>query len=303
METWKIMGTKQMLNMSKQIIIFGYGYVSKFLIQQLRDLNWTIYCTSRKINLEKPVKDGNVTVINFLDPKLPSIIKSSNICLSAVPPGAEIIDPVLKIYSDIISKGSFEWIGYLSSTSVYGDHKGAWVNEDTECKPGNEKSKIRFSAEQQWLNLYLTYKLPVHILRLSGIYGPNRNCLEQIKNGKSFTIIKKWQYFSRVHIADICMATITSIKHPTSGEIYNISDDEPAPINIVQQFGASILNKNTLNEIPFESSDLSAQAKVFFNDNKKISSQKIKDNLNIRWQYPNYKSGLLKGCLPYLNSI
>jgi hypothetical protein len=194
--------------MSKQIIIFGYGYVSKFLIQQLRDLNWTIYCTSRKINLEKPVKDGNVTVINFLDPKLPSIIKSSNICLSAVPPGAEIIDPVLKIYSDIISKGSFEWIGYLSSTSVYGDHKGAWVNEDTECKPGNEKSKIRFSAEQQWLNLYLTYKLPVHILRLSGIYGPNRNCLEQIKNGKSFTIIKKSQYFSRVHVTDIC--TISS---------------------------------------------------------------------------------------------
>lgn len=289
--------------MKKQIIIFGYGYVSKFLIQQLKNLNWTIYCTSRKINLDRPVKDGNVTVINFLDPKLPSIIKSSNICLSTVPPSAEIIDPVLKIYSDIISKSSFEWIGYLSSTSVYGDHNGAWVNENTKCIPSNEKSRIRLLAEKQWLNLYSKYKSPVHIFRLSGIYGPNRNCLEQIKNGKNFTIIKKGQYFSRIHVTDICIATITSIKHPTSGEIYNISDDEPAPVNIVQQFGASILNKNTLKEIPFENSDLSAQAKDFFNDNKKISSQKIKEHLNIRWQYPNYNSGLLNGCLPYLNRV
>lgn len=289
--------------MNKQIIIFGYGYVSKFLIQQLQGLNWTIYCTSRKIDAEKCVKDSNVTLINFLDSKLPSIIKSSNICLSTVPPSTEIIDPVLKIYSDIISKNSFEWIGYLSSTSVYGDYKGAWVDEDTECTPRNEKSRIRLLAEQQWLNLFSKHELPVHIFRLSGIYGPNRNCLEQIKNGKDFTIIKKGQYFSRIHVADICMATITSIKHPISGEIYNVSDDEPAPINIVQQFGASILNENTLKEIPFESSNLSAQAKDFFHDNKKISSQKIKEHLNIRWQYPNYKSGLLKGCLPYLNRV
>lgn len=289
--------------MKKQIIIFGYGYVSKFLIQQLRDLNWKIYCTSRKNNLEKPVTDGDVTIINFLDPKLPSIIKSSNICLSTVPPSAEIIDPVLKAYSDIISKGSFAWIGYLSSTSVYGDHNGAWVNEDNECAPSNEQSRVRLLAEKQWLNLYSKHELPVHIFRLSGIYGPNRNCLEKIKNGKDFTIIKKGQYFSRIHVADICMATITSIKRPISGEIYNVSDDEPAPINLVQQFGASILNENTLKEIPFENSDLSTQAKDFFNDNKKTSSQKIKEHLNIRWQYPNYKSGLLKGCLPYLNRV
>ncbi len=285
--------------MNKQIVIFGYGYVSKFLIQQLQDLNWTVYCTSRKIPLDKPVSNGSVTIINFLDPKLPSIIKASNICLSTVPPSAESIDPVLQIHSDIIEKSSFEWIGYLSSTSVYGDHKGAWVDEDTECAPSNEKSRTRFLAEQQWLNLYKKHKLPVHILRLSGIYGPNRNCLEKIKHGEDCTIIKKEQYFSRIHVADICMAIITSITHPTSGEIYNVSDDEPAPINIVQQFGASILNADPLKEIPFENSDSSEKAKDFFNDNKKINNQKIKRYLNIRWQYPNYKSGLLKGCLPY----
>ena len=289
--------------MNKQIIIFGYGYVSKFLLPKLRDLGWQIYCTSRKIHIDKPLKYRNVTLINFLDPNLPSIIKSSNICLSTVPPATEILDPVLNIYSDIISKHSFEWVGYLSSTSVYGNHNGAWVDEDTACAPTNQKSRMRILAERQWLKLHSQYKLPVHIFRLSGIYGPNRNCLEQINNGKDFTIIKKGQYFSRIHVVDIYIATITSIKHPTSAEIYNVSDDKPAPINVVQQFGASILNKNTLKEIEFENSDLPAQFKDFFYANKKISNKKIKEYLKIKWLYPDYKSGLLKGCLPYLNNI
>lgn len=286
--------------MNKQVIIFGYGYVAKCLVQQLQGLKFTTYCTSRTVDLGKPVKDGNATKINFLDPSLPSIIQASHICLSTVPPSSGVVDPVLQTYSHIISKGSFEWAGYLSSTSVYGNHGGAWVDEDTECMPCNKKSRTRFLAEQQWLDLYSAHELPVHIFRLSGIYGPNKNCLEKIRNGTDFTIIKKEQFFSRIHVADICLAVLASINSPTPGEVYNVSDDEPAPIHIVQQFGASILNKNPLQEIPFERSNLSSQAKNFFNDNKKISNQKIKNNLNIQWQYPNYKSGLLKGCFPYL---
>ena len=284
--------------MKKIVIIFGYGYVSKFLIQKLNSLGWIIYCTSRKVEIEKPVKDGNVTIINFLDPALPLLIKSSNVILSTVPPNNETIDPVLYEYADVISKDIFEWIGYLSSTSVYGDHHGAWVDEKTKCSPSNVQSRIRLLAEQQWLNLYSTNKFPVHILRLSGIYGPHRNCLEQIKNGKDFTIVKKDQFFSRIHVEDICMATIASITSPTAGEIYNVSDDEPAPMNIVQQFGSSILNAKLLREIPFEVSNLSDKTKFFFNDNKKISNQKIKEKLNIKWIYPNYLVGLRKGCLP-----
>lgn len=287
--------------MSKTVIIFGHGYVSKFLIQKLNALGWIIYCTSREVNIGKPIKDENVTIINFLDPALPSLIKSANVLLSTVPPNNEMIDPVLDEYADIISKDIFEWIGYLSSTSVYGDHHGAWVDEETKCAPSNAQSRIRLLAEQQWLDLYSTNKLPVHILRLSGIYGPHRNCLEQIKNGKDFTIVKKDQFFSRIHVEDICMATIASIKSPTAGEIYNVSDDEPAPINIVQQFGARILNANSLKEIPFEVSNLSDQAKSFFNDNKKVSNQKIMEKLNIKWIYPHYLVGLTKGCLSNLN--
>ena len=288
--------------MRKTIIIFGYGYVSRFLIRELNNLGWIVYCTSRGVDIGKPVKNENVTVINFLDPALPSLIKLSNVLLSTAPPNNEMIDPVLHAYADVISKNTFEWIGYLSSTSVYGDHNGAWVNEETECAPSSEQSRIRILAEQQWLKLYSINKLPVHILRLSGIYGPNRNCLDQIKNGKDFTIVKKDQFFSRIHVDDICMATLASIKSPTAGEIYNVSDDEPAPINVVQQFGASVLNLKSLNEIPFEFSDLSDQAKLFYNDNKRVSSKKIIEKLNIKWIYPNYMIGLAKGCLPDFNN-
>ena len=289
--------------MNKTILIFGYGYVSKFLIPYLKDLGWTIYCTSRKAGLDSSYEDGSIKIVDFFSADLPSIIKAADALLITAPPNQEIIDPVLQIYSDVISKSFFEWIGYLSSTSVYGDHNGAWVDEHTECKPNNKKAIIRLAAEQEWLKLHLTHKLPVHIFRLSGIYGPNRNCLELIKNGKDFTIIKKHQYFSRVHVADICEAIVASIKSPASGDIYNVSDDEPAPINIVQQFGASILNEKPLKEVLFENSDLSLQAKNFFNDNKKINSQKIKDHLKLMWKYPNYKLGLTKGCLPYLNNF
>lgn len=289
--------------MSKTVIIFGHGYVSKFLMQKLNAFDWTVFCTSRKVDIGKPIKNENVIIINFLDPDLPSLIKSSNVLLSTAPPNNEMIDPVLDQYANIISNNIFEWVGYLSSTSVYGDHHGAWVDEETECVPSNNQSKIRLLAEQQWLDLYSRSKLPVHILRLSGIYGPYRNCLEQIKDGKDFTIVKKDQFFSRIHVEDICAAIIASIKSPTAGEIYNVSDDQPAPVNIVQQFGASILNANSLKEIPFEFSNLSDQAKSFFNDNKKVSNEKVKKKLNIKWVYPDYIVGLTKGCLPYLNSM
>ncbi len=287
--------------MIKKITIFGNGYVSKCLSQKLNSLGWTICCTSRKVALGSPVTHGNITVINFLDPDLPAIINSSMVILSTVPPDNGIIDPVLQTYGDILSTGQFDWAGYLSSTSVYGNHHGAWVDEETECAPGNEKSKKRLLAEKQWLDLYFAAKLPVHILRLSGIYGPGRNCLEDILMGKDFTIVKENQYFSRIHIEDILTAIIASIALPTPGEIYNISDDEPSRIDVVQQFGANLLGKNKLKEMPIEAAVLSEQAQLFFQDSKKVSSNKIVQKLKVHWQYPNYRLGLLTGCLPYLS--
>lgn len=288
--------------MMKKIIIFGHGYVSKFLTRTFNNLGWATICTSRKIEIGTPIKNGNLTVINFFDPMLTSMIQSSHVILSTIPPNENGIDPVLENYSNIIAKSAFRWVGYLSSTSVYGDHDGAWIDEKTECTPSHEKARNRLSIERQWLNLYYSFKLPVHVFRLSGIYGRNRNCLEDIIMGKDFTVIKKNHYFSRIHIEDLCQGIIASIKCPTPGEIYNMSDGEPAPLHIVQQFGATILGKYKLKEILEEKAALSEQFKIFFQDNKKVNGQKIIKKLGINLLYPNYRWGLLKGCLPYLNN-
>lgn len=287
--------------MMNKVIIFGHGYVSRFLIKTFSRLGWNIVCTSRKIDIGMPIKNGNLTLINFFDPALSSILQASNVILSTVPL-EQNVDPVLREYLNIITqqKSLIRWIGYISSTSVYGNHGGSWVDETTPCNPSNEKARYRLEIEKQWLNLYNLFKLPIHVFRLSGIYGPGRNCLENILMGKDFTIVKKNHYFSRIHINDICELILSSIRYPTPGEIYNISDNEPAPLHIVQQFGAKILAKDKLKEIMEEKSKISEDLKNFFMDNKKVNGQKIIKKLGVNLIYPDYRSGLLHGCLPYL---
>ncbi len=286
--------------MKKIIVIFGHGYVSKFLSKVLSNSGWIVYCTSRQPELNNFDDTNNVKIIKFLDRDLYQVLKVADAILSTVPPDHHIIDHVLRQYIEPISQEKFQWVGYLSSTGVYGHHDGAWVDEETKCQPTNEQSQARLLAEEQWMSLHKDYHLPVHIFRLSGIYGPGRNCLEDIINGKDFTIIKEDQYFSRIHIEDICQGVVASINLPTPGEIYNLSDDEPSRIDVVQQFGASILKRNPLREIAFEEAYLSERAKMFFYDSKKVSNRKILHKLNITWKYPNYRDGLLHGCLPYL---
>jgi dTDP-D-glucose 4,6-dehydratase len=287
--------------MMNKVTIFGHGYVSRFLIETFSRLGWTIVCTSRKIDIGMPIKNENLTLINFFDPALSSILQSSNIILSTVPPEKNV-DPVLYEYQDIIAqkKSLVQWIGYLSSTSVYGNHEGSWIDETTPCNPSNEKARCRLEIEREWLNIYESFNLPVHVFRLSGIYGPGRNCLEDIIKGKDFTIVKKDHYFSRIHIEDICQLILKSINYPTPGEIYNISDNEPAPLHVVQQFGAKILGKYELKEIMEEKAKISEDLKKFFMDNKKVNSKKIIKKLGVNLIYPNYQYGLSKGCLPYL---
>lgn len=288
--------------MMNKVTIFGHGYVSRFLIKTFSRLGWTVVCTSRKIDIGMPIENGNLTLINFFDPTLSSILQSSHIILSTVPPEKNI-DPVLQEYRNIIAqkKSLVRWVGYLSSTNVYGNYGGSWIDETTPCNPSNEKARCRLEIERQWLNLYELVNVSVHIFRLSGIYGPGRNCLEDIIMGKDFTIVKKNHYFSRIHIDDICQLILSSINYPTPGEIYNISDNEPAPLHIVQQFGAAILEKDKLKEIMEENAKISEDLKRFFMDNKKVNGKKIIKKLGVNLIYPNYRSGLSKGCLPYLH--
>jgi len=284
--------------MKRSILIFGYGYVAQYLSLELLKFGWDVYCTSRSLRC---VSNQNLKIIDFKLENIIPVLNSVEMILSTVPPNDNDIDPVLKIISKkIISlKDNYLWLGYLSSTSVYGDHKGEWVNELTICNANSPKIEKRLFAEKSWINLYSQYNLPTHIFRLAGIYGPANNCLERIKKGKNFTTIKKGHYFSRIHVLDISHILIRSMLNPTPGEIYNVSDDEPAPLNVVDQYGAELLSMPQLLEIPFEKTHLSNAMNLFFSANKRISNEKICRALNIKLIYPNYRIGLSKGCLYY----
>jgi nucleoside-diphosphate-sugar epimerase len=212
--------------------------------------------------------------------------------LSTVPP-TEKGDPVLDaLKNDINIMERFAWIGYLSTTGVYGDRQGGLVDETSPLLPSQARSLLRVRAEEEWLSLWHKYKLPVHIFRLAGIYGPGRSAIEQIRTGKARRIIKPGQLFSRIHVEDISGALLASLAKPTPGEVYNLCDDDPATPDEVISYAADLLAVPPPPAIPFEQAELSEMARSFYADNKRVSNQKIKTVLGYRMRYPSYREGL-----------
>ena len=275
----------------RNILVFGYGYVGKFLSKRLAKNGWKVYSTSRNINISQPEKLKNITIYNFEDPMILEIIKKVDYILNTIPPYNNT-DPVLSYYHKELLKKSFKWVGYLSSTGVYGNYNGEWVNEETICIPTNDTSKQRLIVEGLWMVFFKGISNPVNIFRLSGIYGPSRNIFEQIKKGKIHTTYKPGHYFSRIHVEDICQILIHSMNNITHGQIYNISDDKPEQLHVLHDYATTKMNVKPLIKVPIDDASLPKRAKEFFSDNKKVSNEKIKSILMIKLLYPNYKLGL-----------
>ena len=201
-----------------KLFCFGLGYTAKHLTNELSPASWHFsgthtsqgdICFNGKEPLNNPVEH----------------LKDCTHLLISIPPNPEKIDPVLFHHkADINSMPNLKWIGYLSTTGVYGDHKGAWVDESSQTKPTTQRSKLRLEAEKQWLTL----EKPVHIFRLGGIYGPKRNQINAILKGTAKKIIKEDHLFSRIHVDDICSALMSSMDRPSAQKIYNLVDDNPA---------------------------------------------------------------------------
>jgi nucleoside-diphosphate-sugar epimerase len=206
------------------------------------------------------------------------------------PPGNEG-DIVLNEYKNILYRAkNIEWIGCLSATSVYGDHQGAWVDENSKLKPSSERGKRRMLAENQWLDFAKNNK--ANIFRLAGIYGPKRNALESIRNFKARSIFKKGQVFSRIHVEDIAQIIKASMTNLTKSEIYNLADNYPCPGYEVNDFAARLLNVEPPELIDYNKAELSPMAHEFYADNKRASNRKITESLKIKLIYPTYKEGL-----------
>lgn len=276
--------------MTKTLLSFGHGYSARALSRILLPQDWRIIGTTR--DEEKAVRLMNEGIEPRIWPgadMTPALNAASHILISAGPDDAD--DPVLaQLESEIASRaGQFEWVGYLSTTGVYGDHNGNWVDEETPLTPATKRGIARVKAEAAWQAIP---NLPLHIFRLAGIYGPGRGPFAKVRNGTARRIIKQGQVFSRTHVADIARILDASIKKPNVGSIYNVCDNDPAPPEDVIAYAAELLGMPIPEAVDFETAEMTPMARSFYAESKKVRNDKIKTELGIDLLYPDYKSGL-----------
>jgi len=281
---------------SINIFCFGFGQVAKNFITKLISENYNInlFSTSRNETSEENFNGINYKSYLFnnekYDKEILSKLREVDHILVSIPPKNEE-DLVVKNFSRFLENSKVKWITYLSATSVYGDHKGDWVNENSETKPMSSNGIARLKAENSWLSLKMNKNFPVQIFRLSGIYSNERNILIRLKLGKVKLINKKNHFFSRIHVDDIGGALFKSLSKFKSGEIYNLADDQPSSSEEITLYGAKILNINNLKKIEVKELE-SEMLKNFYKESKKVSNKKVKKYFSYNFKYPTYVEGL-----------
>ena len=271
---------------SRHLLCFGLGYSARILAGRLGDGGWRVSGTSRN-------PQGSDCLSFDHDTPLPSsALAGVSHILVSIPPDP-IGDPVLDRHGeDIAAIPGLAWLGYLSTTGVYGDRAGGWVDESSELRPSGERGRRRVAAEAGWQGLWRRRGVPVHIFRLAAIYGPGRSPFDALRAGAAKRIDKQGQVFSRIHVEDLASVLVASIARPRPGAIYNVCDDKPAAPEAVVAHAASLLGVPVPPLVPFEAAGLSPMARSFYDDNKRVSNALIKSELGALLRYPNYRAGL-----------
>jgi len=278
------------------IFCFGFGQVAKNFISKinLESYNINLSTTSRK-KTSREIFDG-VNYKNFqfdseiYDKDLILKLREADYILISIPP-KEGEDLVIKNFSKFLEISKVKWVTYLSATSVYGDHKGEWVNENSKTNPTSPNGLARLKAENSWLSLKKNKNLPVQIFRLAGIYSNEKNVLTRLKLGTAKLINKKNHFFSRIHVEDIANILFESLFKFRSGEIYNLADDKPSSSEEIMLYGKKILNIQNLTKIQVDEIE-SEMLKNFYKDSKKVSNKKMKKYFNYSFKFPTYVEGL-----------
>jgi nucleoside-diphosphate-sugar epimerase len=269
------------------LLSLGHGYSARALARRLVPQGWRIIGTTRN-----PAK-AQVFLTEGVEPLMwpcdlgPALAEATHILCSAAPDSKG--DPFLQAVPEI-AQSNAGWVGYLSTTGVYGDHDGGWVDENTPLTPQSDRGRQRVLAEGQWR----ATGLPVHIFRLAGIYGPGRGPFEKVRDGTARRIIKPGQVFSRIHVDDIAQVLEASIRRPNPGAAYNVCDDNPCPPQEVIGHAAQLLGMPEPPAVPFESvaPTMTPMALGFYSESKKVRNDRIKDELGVRLLYPDYPQGL-----------
>ena len=278
------------------IFCFGFGQVAKNFVRKINLENYDIRLstTSRSETSDKSFNGIDYKNYQFYsekyDKNLILKLKEADHVLVSIPP-KEGEDLVVKNFSKFLEISRLKWITYLSATSVYGDHKGEWVNESSKTKATSSKGIARLQAENSWLSLKMSKNLPIQIFRLSGIYSNEKNILVRLKLGTAKLVNKKNHFFSRIHIEDIANILFKSLSKFKSGEIYNLADDKPSSSEEMTLHGAKILNIRNLKRI--KANDIESEMlKDFYKNSKKVSNLKIKKYLDYNFKFPTYVEGL-----------
>lgn len=280
-----------------RLFCFGFGPVASALARRLKPQGWRIACTSRERDALTVIAREGYEAFMFEGPMLDvtrTLEGTTHILVSVPPtPGG---DPVLEHHVHDLSAiaPKPKWVGYLSSTVVYGDHGGEWVDETTPTVTNNERSKRRVAAEHAWTAWGAAVGVPVQVFRLAGIYGPGTSQLDAVRTGKARRIVKEGQVFSRIHVDDIATVLEASIARPNAGAIYNVCDDEPAPPHEVVAYAAQLLNVEPPPMETFEQAapTMSEMALSFYSEAKRVRNTRIKAELGVKLRYPNYREGL-----------
>ncbi|MCM1981440.1 SDR family oxidoreductase [Lyngbya confervoides] len=276
-------------------LVMGAGFTGSSVAQFLAQQGWAVLVTNRSgqsiQGLEVPVVAYEMTESRQVNGLSPEQCERITHLLTTIAPTAAGTDPLwtgMMANHAHLAFPNLQWLGYLSTTGVYGDTQGAWVDELSPPQPGNARSQTRFTLEQQWL----ASGFPMHIFRLPGIYGPGRSTFERLRMGKAQNIIKPGHVFCRIHVDDIVQALYRSMIAPAPGSIYNVVDDEPCEPRELVLYAAKLMGIEPPDPILFHQAAFSPMGLSFWQECRRVSNQKIKQHLGVKLLYPTYREGL-----------
>ena len=283
--------------MSKiKVFCFGFGQVAKYFVRKIIKENKSIELNISSRQKTHPSKFEGLDLNSYelsdnkIDKNITSKIQDADYILVSIPPVNDE-DIVVKNFKETIKKTNLKWITYLSATSVYGNHNGAWVNENSETKPSSANGIKRLKAENQWLKFSNENNLPLQIFRLSGIYSAENNILKRLISGQTKVVKKENHFFSRIHVKDISEILYLSLINIKENQIFNLADNKPASSVEVTSYASKLLGCELPTKINFEDLE-EGVLKDFYRDSKKVSNEKVKKELNYEFIYPSYKEGL-----------
>jgi len=276
--------------MTHTLLSFGHGYSARELTKHLLPQGWRVIGTTRTSEKADELAASGVEPLIWPDSDMSAAIEAADHILISAGPD-EDGDPTLNLLRNQITQKSskIRWAGYLSTTGVYGNFDGAWVDEMTPLNPTTKRGQLRKAAEEDWSSVA---GLPLHIFRLAGIYGPRRGPFAKVRNGTARRVIKEGQVFSRIHVEDIAQILWASIQLPNPGAAYNMCDDDPAPPQDVIAYAANLLGMPVPPATAFEDADFTPMARSFYAENKKVRNDRIKTELGVELIHPTYREGL-----------